>query len=49
MLTALVLAALGGAAGLWTWLWLVRHFGGDRLCAEPPRAGLSAVRRGGEV
>ena len=25
MVTAIVLAALGGALGLWAWLWIVRH------------------------
>jgi hypothetical protein len=36
MLTALILAAVGGAAGLWTWLWLVRHSEATGY-AEPPK------------
>lgn len=25
MVVAIILAAVGGAVGLWAWLWLVRH------------------------
>jgi hypothetical protein len=38
MLTAVVLAALGGAAGLWTWLWLVRHSEATGYAERPRRA-----------
>jgi hypothetical protein len=38
MVTALILAALGGAAGLWTWLWLVRHAEATGYAAAPRRA-----------
>ncbi|TNF22358.1 MAG: hypothetical protein EP318_04235 [Rhodobacteraceae bacterium] len=27
MVTALILAALGAALGLWAWVWLARHSG----------------------
>jgi hypothetical protein len=36
--TALILAALGGGAGLWTWLWLVRHSEATGYAKAPPRA-----------
>jgi hypothetical protein len=38
MVTALILAALGGAAGLWTWLWLVRHSEATGYADKPKRA-----------
>ena len=38
MVAALVLAALGGAAGLWTWLWLVRHSEATGYAEKPRRA-----------
>jgi hypothetical protein len=38
MLVALILAALGGAAGLWTWLWLVRHAEATGYAPRPRRA-----------
>jgi H+/Cl- antiporter ClcA len=37
-LVALILAALGGAAGLWTWLWLVRHSEAAGYAPRPRRA-----------
>ena len=40
MVTALILAALGGALGLWAWFWLVRHSertGYARPSASRPR------------
>jgi hypothetical protein len=38
MVTALILAALGGAAGLWTWLLLVRHSEATGYAERPRRA-----------
>jgi hypothetical protein len=38
MLTAVILAALGGAAGLWTWLWLARHAEEIGYAPRPRRA-----------
>ena len=38
MITAIILAAIGGAAGLWTWLWLVRHSEATGYVAPPKRA-----------
>ena len=35
---ALGLAALGGCAGLWTWLWLVRHSEETGYASKPRRA-----------
>ncbi len=38
MITAVILAAIGGGAGLWTWLWLVRHSEATGYAQKPPRA-----------
>ena len=38
MLTAVVLAALGGAVGLWAWMWLVRHSEETGYARRPNRA-----------
>ncbi|GGA97362.1 hypothetical protein [Allosediminivita pacifica] len=38
MVTAVVLAALGAAAGLWAWFWIVRHSEETGYAPAPPRA-----------
>jgi hypothetical protein len=38
MVTALILAALGGGLGLWAWLWLVRHSEVTGYAPAPKRA-----------
>ncbi|WP_353474970.1 hypothetical protein PVT71_15500 [Salipiger sp. H15] len=38
VLPALLLAAAGGAAGLWAWFWLVRHSEATGYAAAPKRA-----------
>ena len=38
MLAAVVLAAIGGGAGHWTWIWLERHSEGTGYATRPPRA-----------
>ena len=38
LVTALILAALGAALGLWAWLWLVRHSEVTGYAQAPKRA-----------
>ena len=38
MVTALILAALGGALGLWAWFWIVRHAEATGYAKPVPRA-----------
>lgn len=38
MVTALILAALGGALGLWAWFWLVSHSERTGYAPAPKRA-----------
>ena len=38
MVTALILAAIGGGLGLWAWLWLVRHSEVTGYAPAPKRA-----------
>ncbi|ANT62107.1 MULTISPECIES: hypothetical protein [unclassified Salipiger] len=38
VLPALLLAAVGGGAGLWAWFWLVRHTEATGYAPAPKRA-----------
>ena len=48
IVTALLLAALGGVAGLWSWLWLVRHSEATGY-AEKPRRAFPQTDDAGEI